>query len=1016
MIFETFFSGECDNGSRPKADMEILAFFQKKYLETEGMFECRWTHKDTTRYDRLLSEMNGAADKWEPEIEGSKELKKLLFLIKGNLFLRKGQSQAEVFHDTGESYKRAAVLLEQVFEPDQYNRYDLLIRLNLGKYFRNIKIRGRRSDFWRALDEFQEVKGAIEGRRRHQALLSKWETCLWLDAKVNIGRSKKYLYELEGAKTCFWETLMLLSAEEQIPHMKDKLEQGGTLSYARNGIRPLELPIRLNLDNQMRDGYLKHALVQLGTVYGKDRDYEAAKVLFEIVLELDPHNVDAKNNMGLYLRKTGTKISLEKAEEQFARLAGNRFATINLLKCRLARGEDIERELEKLLENNPQDLEIQLLRGRYYQKHSQWNGVRGNQEEWMKSQEIFRSIYESSPYIRKGTIGLKAYYNLAQDSIVRKKFHQAVKELERILEECMEVRPDAESGECRSVDMLSEIDLGWCFINTGEYEKAKELYEMLLDEYRDKPYRMKTYKLTSIKNNLGECFLNLGEIERALEQFKEVLELEPNNSSANCFLGQCYLYLAEDPDKAEQWLEASRKRFALAAAADPDNIFINSGWLLARVRLLEMRLWTDKELIKSIEKSLKYSSGAFSIRACFGLVRFVEKRGEVMGEDFRNMSALYRAFARVRLGENEEGYSAFLHFQNNDSFRRLEAELRGRILIHLFLIYEKVLEVKEICRCSLDKGGNIDVPVHYTKICTLKKLLEEHEDKEPKLRLWNTVYMNDSFEGGTFIAMLEAMSRDKEEARELLAGYFHHLKNSSANMVPVNGNVYVTSFSKLKDSIHMWNAYADDAKGCALTFAEDFFDIRDSGKTRTGVSVYSDKDYPLYEVQYIDGTVLEAFGKGETPGGGDGGALKTVCQCLESVWRELCRTEELFGREDGAFGKTEDQSGKIRLWKDAENECRIFITDCLNEIRFLFKDIEYEHERELRMIQYSRWPEIEEESFEIPRLFVEVEKEIHMKNVCLGKRITRQESNGIVSWLYKTGKVENVKGSERHYQ
>ncbi len=160
--------------------MEILAFFQKKYLETEGMFECRWTHKDTTRYDRLLSEMNGAADKWEPEIEGSKELKKLLFLTKGNLFLRKGQSQAEVFHDTGESYKRAAVLLEQVFEPDQYNRYDLLIRLNLGKYFRNIKIRGRRSDFWRALDEFQEVKGAIEGaggiRRfcRNGKLVSGW--------------------------------------------------------------------------------------------------------------------------------------------------------------------------------------------------------------------------------------------------------------------------------------------------------------------------------------------------------------------------------------------------------------------------------------------------------------------------------------------------------------------------------------------------------------------------------------------------------------------------------------------------------------------------------------------------------------------------------------------------------------------------------------------------------------------------------------------------------------------------
>ena len=55
----------------------------------------------------------------------------------------------------------------------------------------------------------------------------------------------------------------------------------------------------------------------------------------------------------------------------------------------------------------------------------------------------------------------------------------------------------------------------------------------------------------------------------------------------------------------------------------------------------------------------------------------------------------------------------------------------------------------------------------------------------------------------------------------------------------------------------MWNAYAEDAKGCAIKFGEDFFDIKKETDMYTGVSSYSDKSYILYEVMYLNPKNLE---------------------------------------------------------------------------------------------------------------------------------------------------------------
>ena len=92
------------------------------------------------------------------------------------------------------------------------------------------------------------------------------------------------------------------------------------------------------------------------------------------------------------------------------------------------------------------------------------------------------------------------------------------------------------------------------------------------------------------------------------------------------------------------------------------------------------------------------------------------------------------------------------------------------------------------------------------------------------------------------------------------------------------------------------------------------------------------------------------------------------------------------------------------------------MTGFLNEIRFLFKDWEYHYEEEVRMIRCSYTAETDSENFKIPRLFIEVNRDIQIKEVQLGSKVSPSDANEIIPWLSQTGKVERVTTSKRHYK
>ena len=94
------------------------------------------------------------------------------------------------------------------------------------------------------------------------------------------------------------------------------------------------------------------------------------------------------------------------------------------------------------------------------------------------------------------------------------------------------------------------------------------------------------------------------------------------------------------------------------------------------------------------------------------------------------------------------------------------------------------------------------------------------------------------------------------------------------------------------------------------------------------------------------------------------------------------------------------------------------IHNMLDQVRFLFKDKNYEHEKELRVVKFATNGQIEwtsnAEGHRVPHAYINLERKINCKEVILGPKV----HNGveIANFLYYTNQVDEVTKSQIKYQ
>ena len=328
-------------------------------------------------------------------------------------------------------------------------------------------------------------------------------------------------------------------------------------------------------------------------------------------------------------------------------------------------------------------------------------------------------------------------------------------------------------------------------------------------------------------------------------------------------------------------------------------------------------------------------------------------------------------FSNIRLKKTYPvqalGKIANQHLQKFQTFTN-SGEINAEALAVLFYVFllKQFLAVPQI-KTSIG---------HYTKLENIKYLVKPPQEAG-KLRLYNSAYMN-----------------DPEEGKELL----RFLSDKELNLLDLckinDSNIYLSCFTTEIDNLPMWSMYGNDGNGCCLVFKKDFFDFSYdewSDESLIGLSRLNSSNY-LYRVCYLSSSTeelsIDRFPQDKPD------LISDISNCLARLTFHIKELQK-------------NQSNRNRNTIDS------FLTFALDQIRYLFKDIAYEHEHELRLIKYSENPELDTESWIVPKLYIELPKSLEYQKVILGPKVLH--SNQIKPYLFYTKKVKAVEQSEINF-
>lgn len=270
---------------------------------------------------------------------------------------------------------------------------------------------------------------------------------------------------------------------------------------------------------------------------------------------------------------------------------------------------------------------------------------------------------------------------------------------------------------------------------------------------------------------------------------------------------------------------------------------------------------------------------------------------------------------------------------------------KGWLRNQLIQIYMYANSIKNMLRIDPEIMEEI---YHYSPPSSLKYLPQySKEIGGSKFRLGNAAYLNDPEEGKVFFKILE------KTGCSIINEIFEDSELKYEN-------TYLASFSGKKDFLPMWVQYAEDGKGVCYAldtsvFGYNEFDIEKHIYHRLTYNKYNlqEERYVLYKVYYYNTEELDANDS------------KVIALCDE-IAKLL---------------------GEIAQYMN-NSEIKELVVNIINSIRYLFKDVAYANEDEIRIISIDYYDKklIDIVSEEVPRFYRELDKEIYFNRIILGPK------------------------------
>ena len=335
-----------------------------------------------------------------------------------------------------------------------------------------------------------------------------------------------------------------------------------------------------------------------------------------------------------------------------------------------------------------------------------------------------------------------------------------------------------------------------------------------------------------------------------------------------------------------------------------------------------------------------------------------------------------------------------------DRYKEDSSELKN--LISIYQLVQKIkyqLGLKDKDKNQVLKFG------HYTKGSTLQIMLDqEGNDKKDfsvsgKTRLYNANYMNDPEEG---IVIEQILGLDRRDVLE-------------------PSSWFLMSFTNKTDDLAMWSQYGDDAKGVCLVLREDdfsrFTSFNDVSWRKEAIplvetmnKIESTLSYDLKgspnELNNIKPTVAvkdegkrSKSEKKENVQKGNRDYLYRIAYVKHKEERLKLEQTELFEKSEieelekllNSLKEKLDSGSKV-----TEENYQYAISECIEEIRYLFKSVDYKYENELRILRYANLDPSNKEikidkTSGVGKLYVERKNPIQIDKVIFGPKFPNPE-------------------------
>ena len=317
----------------------------------------------------------------------------------------------------------------------------------------------------------------------------------------------------------------------------------------------------------------------------------------------------------------------------------------------------------------------------------------------------------------------------------------------------------------------------------------------------------------------------------------------------------------------------------------------------------------------------------------------------------------------------------------------------------LIKIYTLVQQLKyELGLKDADKSKGLKFG-HYTSGRVLQSILGK-KDNIPfsisgKTRLNNANYMNDPEEGVILEEILKLEKRNPLEPSSWV----------------------LMSFTSKTDDLAMWSQYGNNAEGVCIVLKEDDFARYHSLSDLPWYQKNSDKQISHKmnsDVEIPNDISLNESGKEMTIIGNENVQISEGKHSISNNNRDyLYRvayvhySDDQFDIEKTELFTSEEVTRLKGLLVDLKSELRDYknsgdsfykkaIADCIEEIRYLFKSVDYKYEEELRILQYANLRSDNDKikidySPEFGKLYLERKENIQIDEVIFGPKFPNPE-------------------------